>query len=53
MGNEHRSLDAYVRDIRGRYEDLLGQAVEIPSISMDPANAPISGAWRTLRGSTS
>ena len=39
MGNEHRSLDAYVRDIRGRFEEMLGQAVEIPSISMDPAYA--------------
>lgn len=32
-------LDTYVVDHRARYEDLLGQMVEIPSISMDPARA--------------
>ncbi|HKR80437.1 MAG TPA: M20/M25/M40 family metallo-hydrolase, partial [Nitrospira sp.] len=30
-------VDAYIAERRGRYEDLLGQMVEIPSISMDPA----------------
>jgi acetylornithine deacetylase/succinyl-diaminopimelate desuccinylase-like protein len=34
------SLDRYVADSRRRFEDLLGQMVEIPSISMDPAKAP-------------
>ena len=33
-------LERYVRASRGRFEDLLGQMVEIPSISMDPAKAP-------------
>ena len=30
-------VDAYIAERRGQYEDLLGQMVEIPSISMDPA----------------
>ena len=30
-------IDAYITDRRGRFEDLLGQMVEVPSISMDPA----------------
>ena len=33
-------LERYVTDCRRRFEDLLGQMVEIPSISMDPAKAP-------------
>ena len=33
-------LEHYVTDSRRRFEDLLGQMVEIPSISMDPAKAP-------------
>jgi acetylornithine deacetylase/succinyl-diaminopimelate desuccinylase-like protein len=37
--NQH-SLDTYVADHRRLFEDLLGQMVEIPSISMDPAKAP-------------
>jgi acetylornithine deacetylase/succinyl-diaminopimelate desuccinylase-like protein len=32
-----QQLDHYVEDSRRRFEDLLGQMVEIPSISMDPA----------------
>ena len=32
-------LERYVTDSRRRFEDLLGQMVEIPSISMDPAKA--------------
>ena len=32
-------LNAYVVETRPRFEDLLGQMVEIPSISMDPAKA--------------
>ena len=35
-----QQLDHYVADSRRRFEDLLGQMVEIPSISMDPAKAP-------------
>ena len=33
-------LERYVTDIRRRFEDMLGQTVEIPSISMDPTYAP-------------
>ena len=33
-------LNTYIQDIRPRFEDMLGQAVEIPSISMDPSYAP-------------
>src|SRR5712691_7518281 len=33
-------LERYVRAGRRQFEDLLGQMVEIPSISMDPAKAP-------------
>src|ERR1700704_1136907 len=33
-------LERYVTESRRRFEDLLGQMVEIPSISMDPAKAP-------------
>src|SRR6267143_4045976 len=32
-------LERYVTDSRRWFEDLLGQMVEIPSISMDPAKA--------------
>jgi acetylornithine deacetylase/succinyl-diaminopimelate desuccinylase-like protein len=32
-------IETYVEDSRSRFEDLLGQMVEIPSISMDPARA--------------
>jgi acetylornithine deacetylase/succinyl-diaminopimelate desuccinylase-like protein len=37
MIKNQQQLDRYVEDSRRRYEDLLGQMVEIPSISMDPA----------------
>ncbi|MCX5724810.1 MAG: M20/M25/M40 family metallo-hydrolase [Nitrospirae bacterium] len=39
MSVNERQLGTYVTEIRRRYEDLLGQMVEIPSISMDPAKA--------------
>ena len=32
-------LKKYITDSRARFEDLLGQLVEVPSISMDPARA--------------
>ena len=35
----NQQLDAYVEASRTRFEKLLGQMVEIPSISMDPARA--------------
>jgi len=40
MTVNERQLGTYVTEIRRRFEDLLGQMVEIPSISMDPAKAP-------------
>ena len=40
MSVNERQLSTYVTEIRPRFEDLLGQMVEIPSISMDPAKAP-------------
>ena len=36
MSDGQRQLETYINDMRPRYEDMLGQAVEIPSISMDP-----------------
>jgi acetylornithine deacetylase/succinyl-diaminopimelate desuccinylase-like protein len=38
MVNE-RQLRTFVRDARPRFEDLLGQMVEVPSISMDSSRA--------------
>ena len=35
----HHQLEVYVKENRKRFEDLLGQMVSIPSISMDPAKA--------------
>ena len=32
-----QSIKTYIADRRERFEDLLGQMVEVPSISMDPA----------------
>ncbi|HUM38580.1 MAG TPA: M20/M25/M40 family metallo-hydrolase, partial [Nitrospira sp.] len=40
MSDGQRQLETYINDMRPRYEDMLGQAVEIPSISMDPRHAP-------------
>ena len=34
------SLDSYVQTSRKEFEDQLGQIVQIPSISMDPAHKP-------------
>lgn len=34
---QERQLGLFVRDARARFESLLGQMVEIPSISMDPS----------------
>jgi acetylornithine deacetylase/succinyl-diaminopimelate desuccinylase-like protein len=39
MNNDDKLLSAYIQDVRPRFEDMLGQAVEVPSISMDPAYA--------------
>ena len=40
MSVDERHLGTYLTEIRPQFEDLLGQMVEIPSISMDPAKAP-------------
>lgn len=40
MGRGDRALEAYIRDARRSFESTLGEMVEIPSISMDPAHAP-------------
>ncbi|HJT20313.1 MAG TPA: M20/M25/M40 family metallo-hydrolase [Nitrospira sp.] len=39
MTVDGRQLERYVNESRARFEDLLGQMVEIPSISMDPARS--------------
>ncbi len=39
MTVNQQQLEAFVAGSRARFEDLLGQMVEIPSISMDPARA--------------
>jgi acetylornithine deacetylase/succinyl-diaminopimelate desuccinylase-like protein len=39
MDNDDKLLNAYIQDVRPRFEEMLGQAVEIPSISMDPVYA--------------
>src|SRR5687768_4208767 len=36
---EARELNWYVKECRPRYEEMLGQMVEVPSISMDPSHA--------------
>ena len=33
-------LDTYVKTIRPRFESLLGELVEVPSVSMDPERSP-------------
>jgi acetylornithine deacetylase/succinyl-diaminopimelate desuccinylase-like protein len=38
MVNEHR-LKTFINEARSRFEDLLGQMVEVPSISMEPFRA--------------
>lgn len=37
MKSDDKLLNTYINDVRPCFEDMLGQAVEIPSISMDPA----------------
>lgn len=39
MAGRDRRLEAYIRDIRPRFEGMLAEMVELPSISMDPAHA--------------
>ena len=39
MAQDVHSIDAYIGGIRPRFEQMLGEMVEIPSVSMDPARA--------------
>ncbi|HYM36968.1 MAG TPA: M20/M25/M40 family metallo-hydrolase, partial [Nitrospiraceae bacterium] len=39
MTQDVHSIDAYIGGIRPRFEQMLGEMVEIPSVSMDPARA--------------
>ena len=43
-----QQLDAYVNESRARFEDLLAQMVETPSISMDPSRAKDMGRMAEL-----
>lgn len=40
MNPDERRLQSYIDSVRPRYEHMLAQMVEVPSISMDPAHAP-------------
>jgi acetylornithine deacetylase/succinyl-diaminopimelate desuccinylase-like protein len=40
MSYENSQLCTYIKDHRARFEDLLGQMVEVPSVSSDPFHAP-------------
>ena len=39
MLKQDAHLESYIKDSRPRYEDLLAEMVEIPSISSDPSHA--------------
>jgi acetylornithine deacetylase/succinyl-diaminopimelate desuccinylase-like protein len=52
MAVNQKHLDAYVTSRRPRFEDLLGQMVEIPSISMDPSRATEMRRMATLAAQT-
>lgn len=40
MMRQDARLDAYIRDSRPHFEEMLAEMVQIPSISMDPRHAP-------------
>jgi acetylornithine deacetylase/succinyl-diaminopimelate desuccinylase-like protein len=40
MADNDSHLQSYVQNQRATFEDLLGQMVEVPSVSSDPAHAP-------------
>lgn len=40
MRHTAKQLVSYIDAVRPRYEEMLGEMVELPSISMDPAHAP-------------
>lgn len=40
MSDYQPQLRAYIQDHRASFEDLLGQMVEVPSVSSDPEHAP-------------
>jgi acetylornithine deacetylase/succinyl-diaminopimelate desuccinylase-like protein len=35
-----KQLETYIKEARPRYEEMLGEMVQVPSISMDPAHKP-------------
>jgi acetylornithine deacetylase/succinyl-diaminopimelate desuccinylase-like protein len=45
---QSQQLHTYVDDARTRFEDMLGQMVEVPSISMDPSRAGDMGRMAEL-----
>ncbi len=40
MTRKNPQLESYIKAARPRFEDMLAQMVEVPSISMDPRHAP-------------
>lgn len=40
MSDYQSQLHTYIQDHRANFEDLLGQMVEVPSVSSDPEHAP-------------
>ena len=48
MAEDNRQLDAYVHDVRPRFEEMLGQAVESHPSAWIPRTPPTSGGWRNL-----
>ena len=39
MRLNNKRLDSYIRESRPRFEKMLAEMVQVPSISMDPARA--------------
>ena len=40
MKGHDKRLDSYIQQVRPRFERMLAEMVEQPSISMDPTHAP-------------
>src|SRR2546428_10913140 len=40
MRRRDARLDSYIQQVRPRFERMLAEMVELPSISMDPTHAP-------------
>jgi len=39
MAPRNSLLESYIREVRPKFEDMLAQLVEVPSISSDPTHA--------------